>query len=248
MQVASAPQSNHSRKPYQYQENTSNPAIIGSDAVVKTYGRRHDVFIQGDKKRSVYQVESGLVCLYAIMADGKRQIFDFAFPGDIIGLGASETYSYCAQTIGAARLKCMSLSSLYERAVRDPAFGIVLYKAVSKELDAMRDLMITLGQLGALKRVATFLLILAKRNVLAGAPPHVLQLPMTRSDIADLLGLTIETVSRSLTSLRRRNLIEIVQNSRIRILDIERLRDLAELERDAMPISQHETDAVGWHH
>ena len=182
------------------------------------------------------------------MADGKRQIFDFAFPGDVIGLGASETYSYCAQTIGAAKLKSMPLSSLYERAIRDPAFGIVLYKAVSKELDATRDLMMTLGQLGALKRVATFLLILAKRNAFAGEDPCILQLPMTRSDIADLLGLTIETVSRSLTNLRRRNLIEIIQSSRIRILDIERLRNLAELERDAMPISQYETNAAGWCH
>jgi CRP/FNR family transcriptional regulator, anaerobic regulatory protein len=248
MQVASTPQSNHSYKSYQCQESSSNPAIIGSDAVVKTYGKRHDVFIQGDKKHSVYQVETGLVCLYAIMADGKRQIFDFAFPGDIIGLGASETYSYCAQTIGAVRLRSMPLSSLYERAIRDPAFGIVLYKAISRELDATRDLMMTLGQLGALKRVATFLLILAKRNALAGEENCVLQLPMTRSDIADLLGLTIETVSRSLTSLRRRNLIEIVQNSRIRILDMERLRNLAELERDAMPIGQYDTNVVGWRH
>ncbi|HKJ60376.1 MAG TPA: helix-turn-helix domain-containing protein [Hyphomicrobiales bacterium] len=248
MQVASAPQSIHSYKPYPKQVNASDAGIIASDAIVKAYGKRHDVFIQGDKKRSVYQVESGLVCLYAIMSDGKRQIFDFAFPGDIIGLGASETYSYCAQTIGAARLKSMPFSSLYERAVRDPAFGIILYKAVSKELDATRDLMMTLGQLGALKRVATFLLIIAKRNALAGESPSILQLPMTRSDIADLLGLTIETVSRSLTSLRHRKLIAIIQNSEIRILDIERLRNLAELERDAMPANQSETSAVGWRH
>jgi CRP/FNR family transcriptional regulator len=190
-----------------------------------------------------------MVCLYTILSDGKRQIFDFALPGDIIGLGASETYTCCAQTIGQARLKCLPLSSMYDRAAQNPMFGLELYRAISRELDATRDLLLTLGQLGALERVATFLLVLAKRSAQSGnRPSNVLQLPMTRSDIADLLGLTIETISRSLTRLRQRNLIKIVHNSEIRILDIEQLRNLAGLDQNGMAADALEKEAVHWHH
>lgn len=248
MQAAKALQSRDSYTPYANLEKDLTPGILGGDAIVKTYGKRHDVFVQGDKKRSVYQVVSGMVCLYTILSDGKRQIFDFAFPGDIIGLGASETYSCCAQTIGDARLKCLPISSIYACAAQNPMFGIALYRAVSRELDATRDLLLTLGQLGALERVATFLLVLVKRHALADDKlSDVLQLPMTRSDIADLLGLTIETVSRSLSRLRQRNLIEIIHNSEIRILDIEQLRDLAGLDQDGMAANRAGMDMVSWH-
>jgi CRP/FNR family transcriptional regulator len=125
-------------------------------------------------------------------------------------------------------------------------FGLALYRAISRELDATRDLLLTLGQLGALERVATFLLVIAKRSAQTGSnSSNVLRLPMTRCDIADLLGLTIETISRSLTRLRQRKLIEIIHNSEIRILDIEQLRDLAGL--DEMAADGSGMDAVSWH-
>jgi CRP/FNR family transcriptional regulator len=249
MQAATALQPTQSYAPYSLPKRDQSPTILGGDAIVRTYGKRQDVFVQGDRKRSVYQVVSGMVCLYTILADGKRQIFDFALPGDIIGLGASETYTCCAQTIGEARLKCLPLSSIYERAAQNPMFGIALYKAISRELDATRDLLLTLGQLGALERVATFLLVLAKRSARIGNKlSDVLQLPMTRSDIADLLGLTIETISRSLTRLRQRNLIKITHNSEIRILDIEQLRDLAGLDQNGMAADAFGMDAVDWRH
>jgi CRP-like cAMP-binding protein len=249
MQAATALQPTQSYAPYPLPKRDQSPAILGGDAIVRTYGKRHDVFVQGDRKRSVYQVVSGMVCLYTILSDGKRQIFDFALPGDIIGLGASETYTCCAQTIGEARLKCLPLASIYERAAQNPMFGIALYRAISRELDATRDLLLTLGQLGALERVATFLLVIAKRSAQSGnKPSNVLQLPMTRSDIADLLGLTIETISRSLTRLRQRNLIKIIHNSEIRILDIEQLRDLAGLDQNGMAADAFGMDAVDWRH
>jgi CRP/FNR family transcriptional regulator len=249
MQAATALQPRDSYTPSANPDKDLSPAILGGDAIVRTYGKRHDVFVEGDRKRSVYQVESGMVCLYSILSDGKRQIFDFALPGDIIGLGASETYACCAQTIGDARLKCLALSSIYERAAQNPMFGIALYRAISRELDATRDLLLTLGQLGALERVATFLIIIARRYARTGNKlANVLQLPMTRSDIADLLGLTIETVSRSLSRLRQRKLIEIIHNSEIRILDVEQLRDLAGFDQNGRAADAAGMDAVSWRH
>lgn len=248
MQASTALQPKEPHTSYAHLERDLSPGILGCDAIVKTYSKRHDVFVQGDRKRSVYQVVSGMVCLYTILSDGKRQIFDFALPGDIIGLGAAESYTCCAQTIGETRLKRLPLSSIYERAAQSPMFGLALYRAISRELDATRDLLLTLGQLGALERVATFLVVIAKRNAQTGKPrSNTLHLPMTRSDIADLLGLTIETVSRSLSRLRQRKLIEIIHNSEIRILDMDQLRDLAGLEQDGMARDGSGMDAVSWH-
>jgi CRP/FNR family transcriptional regulator len=73
-----------------------------SGAMSKSYTPKQDIFCEGDLRRSVYRVESGAVCLHKCMADGNRQIFDFAFPGDLIGIGASNTYSCSAQAIGTA--------------------------------------------------------------------------------------------------------------------------------------------------
>jgi CRP/FNR family transcriptional regulator, anaerobic regulatory protein len=196
-------------------------------AVSKTYEPRQDVFYQGDIKGSVHQVESGAVCLYRTLANGKRQIFDFAFAGDVIGLGASSAYTYSAQTIGLVTLKSVPMSKIRMWASRDPEFAFGLYQAISSELEATRDLLLSLGQQSALERVAIFLLTLSERNRRNGRNPHLLAIPMTRSDIGDLLGLTIETVSRCLTKLRRQKSIDIIRGSIVQIIAPESLKAVA---------------------
>jgi CRP/FNR family transcriptional regulator len=193
----------------------------------RNYLPKQDIFCEGDPRRNLYKIVSGAVCLYRCMADGKRQIFDFAFPGDLIGLGASSAYSCGAQAIGPAQLESVPLSRLYELSVKDPGFALGLYHAVSSELEATRDLLLTVGQNKALERVAIFLLTLSQRNARAGKNPSLLSIPMTRSDIGDLLGTTIETVSRSLTKLRQQKLIDVIRGSIIQILDMDGLKALA---------------------
>jgi CRP/FNR family transcriptional regulator len=161
------------------------------------------------------------------MSNGRRQIFDFAFPGDLIGLGASAFYSCGAQAIGSVQLKSIPLSRLYELASRDPGLALGLYHAISSELEATRDLLLTLGQRDATERVAVFLLTLSQRNVRAGKNPCLLAIPMTRSDIGDLLGTTIETVSRCLTRLRQQKLIDVIRGSLIQIIDMDGLKAVA---------------------
>ena len=86
---------------------------ILSGTAIKTCHPKQDIFLEGDAKFCIYQIESGAVCLYKTTADGRRQIFDFAFAGDIIGLGASNTYSCSAQAIGSASLKSIPIARLY---------------------------------------------------------------------------------------------------------------------------------------
>ncbi len=198
--------------------------VLSAGGAAKAYSSRQDIFHEGDVKRSVYQIEAGAVCLYKTTADGRRQIFDFAFPGDVVGLGASDRYSCSAQAIGTTVVKSVALSRLYQLASEDSKFALGLYRTVSSELDATRDLLLTLGQQNSLERVAIFLLTLSQRNARSGKNPRLLNIPMTRSDIADLLGMTIETVSRSLTKLREQKAIIVIRGSLIQIIDPDGLK------------------------
>lgn len=188
---------------------------------------RDHVFFEGDHKDCVYQVERGAVCLYKTLPDGRRQIVDFAYPGDLIGLGSLEEHVFSAQAITLTRLRCLSASLLNEVAQHDPQVGMMLYRALSDQLFAARDLLLTVGQRNATERLAAFLMALSRRNERSLVDPMRIILPMTRADIADFLSLTIETVSRSFTKLRQSGIIDLVQSSFVVIRDRRTLEQLA---------------------
>jgi CRP/FNR family transcriptional regulator len=104
------------------------------------------VFIEGDPTTHVFRVETGAVALYKVLADGRRQIVGFAYPGDLIGLGAQGQHVMNAQAIKPTRLRCLGVASLHRLAAQDPALGFKLYEAVARELAAIRDLMLTTGR------------------------------------------------------------------------------------------------------
>jgi CRP/FNR family transcriptional regulator len=149
----------------------------------------------------------------------------FAYPGDTIGLGVQREYIMNAQAIKPTNLRSMSLAALHQTAARNPKLSFTLYQAVANDLAATRDLLMTTGHRSACERVAAFLLALSERK---GESPRVIELPMTRSDIADFLGLTVETVSRTITKMKTRRLIDLPQCARIHLRDIEALQALAE--------------------
>ncbi|MFY0610582.1 MAG: helix-turn-helix domain-containing protein [Hyphomicrobiaceae bacterium] len=190
--------------------------------------RKENVFTEGDDVTHIYRVEAVHVCIYRMLADGRRQIVGFAFPGDFIGLGAVGHHTTNAEATERTRLQSLPVSDLH-RVVRDsPQLGLDLYAALSEELASTRELLISIGQKTAQERVAGFLLLLSKRNVRRGEDPDTIVLPMTRTDIADYLGLTIETVSRTMTKLRMNGLIDIEQCIIVTIQDHEALNDVAE--------------------
>jgi len=188
---------------------------------------REHVFFEGDAKDHVYLVEKGTVCLYKTLPDGRRQIVDFAYPGDLIGLGLPGEHVFSAQAISLTRLRCLPAGLLHEVAKHDPQVGMQLYRALSDQLLAARDLLLTVGQRNATERLAALLLAMSRRNERYGADPTRIALPMTRADIADFLSLTIETVSRTFTKLRLGGMIELVQSSLVVIRDHEALERLA---------------------
>ena len=193
----------------------------------KVMQAREHVFFEGDPITHIYQVEHGTVCLYKTLHDGRRQIVDFAHAGDFIGLGAGGDHVFNAQAITLTRLRCLPAGALHEVAYHNPGIGMQLYRALSDQLLAARDLLLTVGQRNATERLAALLLALSRRNERNGANSAQIALCMTRADIADFLSLTIETVSRTFTKLRQSGIIELAHSSLVVIKDRHALEQLA---------------------
>ena len=193
----------------------------------KVMQAREHVFFEGDPITHIYQVEHGTVCLYKTLQDGRRQIVDFAHPGDFIGLGAGGDHVFSAQATTLTRLRCLPAGPLHEIACHNPDIGMLLYQALSDQLLAARDLLLTVGQRNATERLAALLLALSRRNERSGTNHARIALSMTRADIADFLSLTVETVSRTFTKLRQSGIIDLVHSSLVVIKDRHALEQLA---------------------
>lgn len=199
-----------------------------AEATVRRVDAKEFVFIEGDPTTNVYWIESGVVSLCKMLPDGRRQILGFAYPGDFVGLGGQGERLVSAQALKPTRVRSISIARLHKLAANDPGLSFKLYQALAAELAEARDLMLTTGHRSACERVASFLMALSRRNRRAGKPRDVIDLPMTRTDIGDFLGLTIETVSRTLTKFKNSRLIDLPQSTQVRILDISELTRLAE--------------------
>ncbi len=178
------------------------------------------LFSQGDKAESVFEVLSGMVRLYKLLPDGRRQVTGFLTAGQLLGLAPEGTCVFTADTITEVSL-CRYKRDAFERLIDEvPGFARRLLAVTSHELHAAQDQMVLLGRKSASEKVATFLLMLPARQ-------DDIDVPMTRGDIADYLGLTVETVSRTLTRLRQDGLIALPVPTRIRVLDRKGLENLA---------------------
>jgi CRP/FNR family transcriptional regulator len=217
---------------------SSAPAQTGfeqrlAQASLRRVEAKEFVFAEGDPTTHIFQVETGAVALYKVLCDGRRQVVGFAYPGDLIGLGADGEHVMNAQAIKPTRLRCLPLAALKQMASQDPRLGFKLYEAVARELATTRDLLLTTGQRSATERVVSFLLAFSRRNERNGQDAKSFDLPMTRADIADFLGLTIETVSRTFTKLKMLGFIELPQASRVLITQLKALQGLAGTEAAA---------------
>lgn len=197
-------------------------------SIVRSYNSKQHVFWEGDPAFHVYKIEAGHVCIYRMIPKGRRQVIDFAYPGDVIGLGALNEHSANAQATTKTRVRCVPISVFHDAVRQDSRLGLQLYEAVSRELVTARELLCTISQRSAGERLAAFLIALSRRNQRYGEGPTAIRLPMTRGDIADFLGLTIETVSRTFTKFRMEGLIDLQQSVLVTIRDAHALADLAE--------------------
>jgi CRP/FNR family transcriptional regulator len=183
---------------------------------------------EGDPSEHVYNVASGTLRLYKLLPDGRRQVTGFLYPGDFLGLASIGTYAYSAEAVGAVHL-CRFRSRDFKNLCDElPKMNSRLLEIANDELAAAQEQMLLLGRKTAVERIASFFLHLADQNVKLKRSPDVIDLPMRRGDIADYLGLTSETVSRTLRRLKSDGVIALPESNRVVLSDADRLRELAE--------------------
>ncbi|MGE8942202.1 helix-turn-helix domain-containing protein [Leptospira interrogans] len=201
-------------------------------AALRRIEAKEFLFADGDQVSHLYRIETGTV-MFKVLADGRRQVMGFAFPGDLIGLGVEGEHVMNAQAVKATRLRSLPLTMLRQATANNPALCLKLYEALSRELAATRDLMLTTGQRSAMERLTGFLLALSRRNARNGLDAARFDLPMTRTDIGDFLGLTIETVSRTFTKLKKMGLIELPRCNEVKLLEVDQIERMANGEGQA---------------
>jgi CRP/FNR family transcriptional regulator, nitrogen fixation regulation protein len=175
-----------------------------------SFSRNSEIYGENEPADYLYKVISGSVRTYKILSDGRRQIGAFYLPGDFFGLEMGEEHSFSAEAISDCRILVIKRSAVTALAARDNDVARELWTLTGQELHRVQDHMLLLVQT-AQERVVSFLLEMAARTPAANA----VDLPMSRQDIADYLGLTIETISRTLTHLESTAAIELPSSRRI---------------------------------
>ncbi len=203
-----------------------SPIHDRSRASQRLSGDHH--FREGDQAEHLYTITAGAVKLYKLLSDGRRQITAFLFPGDFFGLSIHESYAYTAESLSTVvfcRFPRRKLEALFNEM---PMLEKKLLGATTQELAAAQEQMLLLGRKTAREKLATFLVVLRRRLAEKSDRSPMFALPMSRSDIADFLGLTIETVSRTLTGLKREGLIVLPDANHVAILRFEELVQIGE--------------------
>jgi CRP-like cAMP-binding protein len=192
-------------------------ALLGSPdltGISITYNRNAEIYGEGEPAEYVYKVVSGAVRTYKVLNDGRRQINAFYLPGDVFGLELGDEHSWSAEAIVGSTIAMVKRHLVIKVSERDPGVSRQLWSMTAGELQAARDHALLLIK-SARERVVAFLLQMSRR--LAGS--NAVELPMGRQDIADYLGLTIETVSRTLTQLEEMQTIELPASRTVLLRD-----------------------------
>ena len=174
------------------------------------FARNSEIYGENEPADYLYKVVSGTVRTYKVLVDGRRQIGAFYLPGDIFGLETGDDHTFSAEAITDCKIVVIKRSAVVALAARDNDVARQMWALTARELQRAQDHILVLIK-SAQERVAGFLLEMADRAAGAGT----IELPMSRQDIADYLGLTIETISRTLTQLEKSAAIAVPTSRRI---------------------------------
>ncbi|MGE0416979.1 MAG: Crp/Fnr family transcriptional regulator [Acetobacteraceae bacterium] len=200
---------------------------LASAAVVATAPAGTTFIEEGEPAGAFFNITAGTAKLFKLLPDGRRQITGFVGVGHFLGLAVSDTYAFSAEAIDDVRYCRFSRARLRGLLDDYPLMEKRLLEVASNELVAAQEQMLLLGRKTARERLASFLMAQSSQGVACHQARGRFALPMTRGDIADYLGLTIETVSRTLTKLRTEGLIEIPSATEVAIRDREALEAVA---------------------
>jgi CRP/FNR family nitrogen fixation transcriptional regulator len=184
------------------------------------YNRGAEIYGEAESADYIYQVVEGAVRSYKLLSDGRRQIGAFHLVGDIFGLENGSTHRFTTEAIVDTTVRLIKRRSLEHVAEADVLVALDILNMTTTNLQHAEDHMLLLGRKTSLERVAAFLLEMDHRLTAAG----VMALPMSRRDIADYLGLTLETVSRALSHLHGKGILGFLGQTQRQIVLLDRVR------------------------
>lgn len=191
------------------------------NGVAMPFERNSEIFGEGEDAEYIYKVLSGSVRAYKVLSDGRRQVTAFYLPGEVFGLESEAEHSHSAEAIDRATILVIRRSSVFNAAESNGEIAHQLWALTAAELKRSQNHALLLIKT-AKERIAAFLLDMALRVAGKG----YVELPMSRQDIADYLGLTIETVSRTLTALSEGSTIQFMGSRRIVLRNRSELTEL----------------------
>jgi len=207
---------------------TDDQAKMAALATTLHLQPRQTLFSEGDAADYVYNITAGSVSIAKSMADGRRQIAGFLGAGDFLGVNTKTSYTVSAETLTETHL-CRFPRLAFRRLLDEtPCLEQRLLAVVESEIASAQEQILLLGRKTAMERIASFLLLQAARMKARGMADNPVLLPMTRAEVGDYLGLTIETVSRCFTKLRKLDVIGLPAPDRVLIRQSDRLRTLSE--------------------
>ena len=209
--LAPAPNSPIFTRPAAFRAGTPCEGPFGMIGAPLRFARNAEIFGEDEPAEYLYQVISGTVRTYRMLDDGRRQISAFYLPGDVFGFEAGDAHQSTAEAISEVHILVVKRSSVLARAEHERSLAKQLWMLTVRELQRVQQHSLVLIK-NAEERVAGFLLEMAGRN----ASQTAVELPMSRQDIADYLGLTIETVSRTFTHFVQSGVIALETSRRIR--------------------------------
>ncbi|MBR1125186.1 helix-turn-helix domain-containing protein [Bradyrhizobium lablabi] len=195
---------------------TGHAGLVASEFI---YRKDEEIYGEDETAEYVYQVVRGAVRTYKLLSDGRRQIGAFHLAGDVFGLETGMKHRLAAEAILDTTVRLVNRRSLEQAAHSDVRVARDLWSITSGELRHAENHMLLLGRKTAMERVATFLLEMDRRLARAG----MIALPMCRRDIGDYLGLTLETVSRSLSELQAKGVLGLSSARQILLRDRHQL-------------------------
>ena len=199
--------------------------VFSNISFEKSFSNKQNIFLQNDTSTYLYNVTEGNVKIYQLLDDGRIQITGFLYPGDFFGSYRNNKYNYCAEAIGDLKTCVFDQKILDKYLDENPVLAKELLNKTSFELTLAQDRLTVLGKLSAIERLTKFLFNISQQRKRIGWQNNPISLPMTRQDIADYLGLTIETISRELSNLKTSNIIKIITSKQIYLNDIKSLEN-----------------------
>jgi CRP/FNR family transcriptional regulator, nitrogen fixation regulation protein len=204
------------------------PAVLkgrgGLAAKEISFDRDEEIYGEGEPAEYLFCVRRGAVRTFKLLRDGRRQIDAFHLPGEYFGMSAGDVHRLTAEAVADSRVAIVKRRTLEARATYDAETACALWRLAADDLRNAQEHMLLLGRKNAMERVVAFLLEMDRRLTVAG----VMELPMCRRDIGDYLGLTLETVSRSLSALAENGALSFNGSRQIMLNNRERLKAMTE--------------------